>query len=120
LAGSKRRDTDIETVITDLFDGQQYKNPVRVIAFNTSEGWSRRVSEDIARDLQQRCVDHMLKGPQGCRNSSSGTAAPAWKQKANSGAIPSSARSSRKCNQRPADAPISTSSGWVPPAKQRP
>jgi hypothetical protein len=63
LAGSKRRDTDIETVITDLFDGQQYKNPVRVIAFNTSEGWSRRVSEDIARDLQQRCVDHMLELP---------------------------------------------------------
>ena len=57
-------DTDIETVITDLFDGQ-YKNPVRVIAFNTSEGWSRDVSEDIARDLQQRCVDHILELPAG-------------------------------------------------------
>ena len=57
-------DTDIETVMTDLTDGK-YKNPVRVIAFNRSEGWSRRVSEDIARDLQQRCVDHMLKVPAG-------------------------------------------------------
>jgi hypothetical protein len=57
-------DTDIETVITDLFDGQ-YKNPVRVIAFNTSDGWSRDVSEEIARDLQQRCVDHMLELPAG-------------------------------------------------------
>jgi hypothetical protein len=65
LAGSKRRDTDIETVITDLFDGQQYKNPVRVIAYNTFEGWSLDVSEDIARDLQQRCVDHMLELPAG-------------------------------------------------------
>ena len=41
-------DTDIETVITDLFDGQ-YKHPVRVIAFNTSEGWSPPKSNLAAR-----------------------------------------------------------------------
>jgi hypothetical protein len=36
--------TDLETVITDLLDGQ-YNNPVRVIGFNTAEGWSRSRSD---------------------------------------------------------------------------
>jgi hypothetical protein len=31
--------TDLETVIQDLLDGQ-YSNPVRVVSFNTAEGWS--------------------------------------------------------------------------------
>jgi hypothetical protein len=31
---------NLETVIADLLTGQ-YKNPVRVIGFNTSEGWSQ-------------------------------------------------------------------------------
>ena len=39
-------DTDRETVIRDLLAGQ-YSDPVRVICFNTAEGWSRDVSEDI-------------------------------------------------------------------------
>jgi hypothetical protein len=42
--------TDREIVITDLMTGQ-YSNPVRVIAFNTAEGWSRDVSDDIADEL---------------------------------------------------------------------
>jgi hypothetical protein len=29
-------------------DRKQFNNPVRVIAFNTSEGWSRDVSEQVA------------------------------------------------------------------------
>jgi len=41
-----------------LLDGQ-YSNPVRVIAFNTAQGWSRDVSEDIAHELRQRCADQM-------------------------------------------------------------
>ncbi len=44
--------TDRETVIYDLLDGQ-YSAPVRVVAFNTREGWSRDVSEDIADELLQ-------------------------------------------------------------------
>jgi hypothetical protein len=43
-------DTDRATVIRDLFDGQYYA-PARVIAFNTVEGWSRDVSEEIADEL---------------------------------------------------------------------
>ena len=46
--------TNLETVITDLLTGQ-YKNPVRVIAFNTAECWSQDVSEDVAHELRCRC-----------------------------------------------------------------
>jgi len=42
--------TNREIVITDLMTGQ-YSNPVRVVAFNTIEGWSRDVSEEIADEL---------------------------------------------------------------------
>jgi len=46
--------TDLETVIRDLLTGQ-YKNPIRVIAFNTGERWSEDVSEDVAHELRLRC-----------------------------------------------------------------
>jgi len=46
--------TDLETVILDLLEGQ-YKNPVRVVAFNTAEKWSPDVSTDIAEELRRRC-----------------------------------------------------------------
>jgi hypothetical protein len=39
--------TDLETVIEDLMSGQ-YNNPIRVIAFNTTERRSEDVSEDVA------------------------------------------------------------------------
>src|ERR1700733_10980000 len=45
---------DLETVILDLLEGQ-YKNPIRVVAFNTAEGWSQDASEDIAQELRRRC-----------------------------------------------------------------
>ena len=45
---------DLETIISDLLKGE-YANPVRVIGFNTTEGWSRDVSEDVASELQYRC-----------------------------------------------------------------
>lgn len=41
---------DKANVIRDISDGQ-YHNPVRVVAFNTAEGWSRDVTEDIAREI---------------------------------------------------------------------
>lgn len=46
--------TDLETVMTDLLEGQ-YHNPVRVVAFNTAEGWGRDVSQDVAQELRHRC-----------------------------------------------------------------
>ena len=55
-------DTDLEAVINDLLEGQ-YRNPVRVIAFNLSEGWVRDVSEAIARKLLERCADENRELP---------------------------------------------------------
>ena len=46
--------TDLETVPQDLLTGQ-YNDPIRVIAFNTAEGWSQDVSVDIAQELRRRC-----------------------------------------------------------------
>jgi hypothetical protein len=47
-------DTGLEAVILDLLEGQ-YKNPTRVVAFNTAENWSEDVSGDIAQELLRRC-----------------------------------------------------------------
>ena len=44
---------DRETLIRDLMD-DQYGNPVRIVAFNTAEGWSRDVTMDIADELRRR------------------------------------------------------------------
>jgi hypothetical protein len=46
--------TDPEAIIADLLSGQ-FNDPVRVIAFNTLEHWSRDVSADIAAEIQTRC-----------------------------------------------------------------
>jgi len=46
--------TDLETVIQDLMTGQ-YNNPVRVVSFNTAEGWWRDVSADVAQEVRRRC-----------------------------------------------------------------
>ena len=54
--------TDLETVVQYLLSGQ-YKNPVRVISFNTAEGWSQDVSADIAHELRQRCDLQMREVP---------------------------------------------------------
>ena len=40
--------TDEKTVIADMLSGQ-FNGPLRVVAFNTAEGWARDVSEDIAK-----------------------------------------------------------------------
>ncbi|MBV8701551.1 hypothetical protein [Bradyrhizobium sp.] len=47
---------DRETLIRDFFAGE-YSNPVRIVAFNTAEGWSRDVTVDIADELRRRCVE---------------------------------------------------------------
>jgi hypothetical protein len=46
--------TELETVIQDLLEGQ-YSNPIGVFGFNTMDGWSRDVSDDVARELRPRC-----------------------------------------------------------------
>jgi hypothetical protein len=49
-------EADRETVIRNFLNGQ-YSNPLRVVAFNTAEAWSRDVSEDIAGELLERAFD---------------------------------------------------------------
>ena len=44
-------------LIRNLLDGQ-YENPVRVVAFNTTEGWSRDVTVDIADELRRCYVEY--------------------------------------------------------------
>jgi hypothetical protein len=46
--------TDLESVVQDLLEGQ-YSDPIRVVSFNTAEGWSRDVSADVAQELRRRC-----------------------------------------------------------------
>jgi hypothetical protein len=46
--------SDLETTIADLMAGQ-FNDPVRVVAFNTAEGWAQDVSKDIALEIQSRC-----------------------------------------------------------------
>jgi hypothetical protein len=44
-------------LVRNLLDGQ-YENPVRIVAFNTAEGWSRDVTVDIADELRRRYVEY--------------------------------------------------------------
>jgi hypothetical protein len=46
-------DASLGSVVDDILSGQ-FNNPVRVVAFNSAEGWSRDVSEDIAREVVRR------------------------------------------------------------------
>ena len=48
--------TNRATLVPNLLDGQ-YENPVRIVAFNTAEGWSRDVTVDIADELRRRYVE---------------------------------------------------------------
>jgi uncharacterized membrane protein len=51
---SDDRGAEIEAVILDLLTGQ-YRDPVRVVGFNTAEQWSQDVSADVAQELRRRC-----------------------------------------------------------------
>jgi hypothetical protein len=57
-------EADRETIIRNFLSGQ-YATPLRVMAFNTAEGWSRDVSEDIASEVLEQAFDaddNLLKG----------------------------------------------------------
>ena len=43
---------DRETVIRHLLSGE-FSNPVRIVAFNTAEGWSRDVTVEIADEVRR-------------------------------------------------------------------
>jgi hypothetical protein len=47
-------------LIRDLVEGQ-YRHPIRIVAFNTAEGWSRDVTVDVADELRRRYVELALQ-----------------------------------------------------------
>ncbi|WMT79657.1 hypothetical protein [Bradyrhizobium sp. Ash2021] len=49
--------TDRETLIRRLLE-DQFSHPVRIIAFNTAEGWSRNVTVDRADELRRRFAEY--------------------------------------------------------------
>src|SRR6476619_3905916 len=49
--------TDHATLIRNLID-DQYRSPVRIVVFNTAEGWSRDVTKDIADELRRRLIEY--------------------------------------------------------------
>src|SRR6201988_311378 len=48
-------DTELEKLIENLLAGQ-YTNPIRIVAFNIVEGWSRDVTKEIALELRAHCA----------------------------------------------------------------
>jgi hypothetical protein len=56
--GRAFRETDLaeadhDAIVRNIISGE-YRNLLRVVAFNTVEGWSRDVSEDIANEVLDR------------------------------------------------------------------
>src|SRR5689334_11734285 len=47
---------DRDAVIRNLLAGE-YSNPVRIVAFNPAEGWSRDVTMDVADEVRRRLVE---------------------------------------------------------------
>ena len=49
-------DADEATIIENILSGE-YSHPLRVIAFNTAEGWARDVTEDIAHAVLSKASE---------------------------------------------------------------
>jgi hypothetical protein len=45
------------TLVRNILEGQ-YEDPVRIVAFNTAQGWSRDVTVEIADEVRRRFVEH--------------------------------------------------------------
>src|SRR6266542_4447921 len=70
--GRGYRETDAaqagaKTVIADLLSDQS-RHPLRVVAFNTAEGWARDVSADIAREVRTRAREFEQELPAAVRD----------------------------------------------------
>jgi hypothetical protein len=58
---------DLQTVVDNLLCGE-YRNPVRVIAFNTAERWSSDVSEEVAWEALRRTASEGRPMPRSTRS----------------------------------------------------
>jgi hypothetical protein len=59
--------TDFE-LSADLLTGQ-WSNPLRVVAFNVAEGWSRDTSADVAQELRRPSDEQFREIPLGLKDS---------------------------------------------------
>jgi hypothetical protein len=66
--------SNLETVVADLLAGQ-FEDPVRVLAFNTLEHWSKDLSADVAREIQARCDSDGVPVPDHLKDFVEGTGA---------------------------------------------
>jgi hypothetical protein len=66
--------SDLETVVADLLAGQ-FEDPVRVLAFNTLEHWSKDLSAAVAREIQARCDSDGVPVPDHLKDFVEGTGA---------------------------------------------
>ena len=55
MTGEER--TDRATLIREILEGQ-YEDPVRIVAFNTAQGWSRDVTVEIADEVRRRFIEY--------------------------------------------------------------
>jgi hypothetical protein len=46
------------TLVRNILEGQ-YENPVRIVAFNMTEGWCRDVTIEIADEVRRRIDDEV-------------------------------------------------------------
>ena len=68
--------TDLESIISDFISGQ-FNDPIRVVAFNTLEHWSKDVSGHIADEIQTRCDIEGIPVPEHVRDFVDAHAGPA-------------------------------------------
>jgi hypothetical protein len=103
-AGRSYRETDVEhadleTTIANLITGE-YRNPIRVVAFNTAERCSEDVSEDVAREIRRRfdqqAGGRSVRGP-GLRRELRGSWAPTESAAGGAPCWPRSAWRSGQC-----------------------
>jgi len=59
--------TDIETIISDLIEGQ-FNDPLRVVTFNTLGRWLKDISRDLAEEIQIRCDVEAMPVPEHIRD----------------------------------------------------
>lgn len=65
---------DLETVVADLL-AAKFEDPVRVLAFNTLEHWSKDLSAAVAREIQARCDSDGVPIPDHLKDFVGGTGA---------------------------------------------
>jgi hypothetical protein len=58
---------DFETIVEEFIAGR-FRDPVRVLAFNTLEHWSQDLSSDVAREIQTRCDIEGVAAPEHLRD----------------------------------------------------